>query len=284
MKKLLSILSAMTLIGTTSTSVIACGTPDSKKDTRIDLNTIIVVTILDKIVMSETIPNQIELLDAIKENNPNASTLTESDFEFETHQQFLKAQLWRDKLTKNKSTEVINQHEKRIKRQTNIAINFYIKQITALNPEKPFSMLLFQKNTLLKNIIFETIALTPEQISWFKNTQIRALNIKQITALTPEQFQEFIIPYVHMVMLKLQIYNRSRIMPITPEQITEFSSEVIEFLKEQQLLIKLQNIETIKQLNLDSNSGYDTISPTISDSVSKILNKIKKTEMKNFNT
>ncbi|WJG69227.1 lipoprotein [Spiroplasma ixodetis] len=86
MKKLLSILSAITLIGTTSTNIIACGdgekpTPPTP-DTRTDLNTIIKTKSLGKIVMTGSIPTKEELLKSIKDNNSSANSLTISDFNF----------------------------------------------------------------------------------------------------------------------------------------------------------------------------------------------------------
>lgn len=89
MKKLLSILGAMTLIGTASTSVVACEGWDKQSptpptpDTRTNLNTIITKTSLDKIEILGTVPTTKELLKGIKENNSKANTLSESDFDFE---------------------------------------------------------------------------------------------------------------------------------------------------------------------------------------------------------
>ncbi|MBP1528384.1 MAG: lipoprotein, partial [Spiroplasma ixodetis] len=85
MKKLLSMIGAMTLIGTTSTNVIACdGGNEPKPETITDLTSIITTTNLGIIYVGQLEkPNKNQILEAIKKNNPNASSLTQSDFDFE---------------------------------------------------------------------------------------------------------------------------------------------------------------------------------------------------------
>ncbi|BET37640.1 lipoprotein [Spiroplasma ixodetis] len=87
MKKLLSILGAITLIGTTSTSVIACGgrnEPSPTSDTRTDLNTVIIKNELGIIYIGQLDKtNKTEILKAIKDKNKEAIDLTEDDFDFE---------------------------------------------------------------------------------------------------------------------------------------------------------------------------------------------------------
>lgn len=66
----------MTLIGTASTNVIACGETliPPTPDTRSDLSTIITTSNLDKIYVGQLEkPNKKQILDSIKTKNPSAN-------------------------------------------------------------------------------------------------------------------------------------------------------------------------------------------------------------------
>lgn len=88
MKKLLSVIGAITLIATTTTNVAGCGwcgysPAKNNEDKKIDLNTIITDKNLDSIYIGQTekvTKNQI--LEKIKAKNILAAKLTENDFEF----------------------------------------------------------------------------------------------------------------------------------------------------------------------------------------------------------
>ncbi len=87
MKKLLSIIGAITLIATTTTNVTGCGcsTAKNNEDKKIDLNTIITNKNLDSIYIGQAekvTKNQI--LEKIKAKNTSAAKLTADDFEFIT--------------------------------------------------------------------------------------------------------------------------------------------------------------------------------------------------------
>ncbi|WJG71336.1 lipoprotein [Spiroplasma ixodetis] len=85
MKKLLSMIGAITLIGTASTNIIACKegekpSPNPTPTNKTELKTIITTTQLGLIVMNGNEPTNQELLDAIKNNNAGARDLPLSAF------------------------------------------------------------------------------------------------------------------------------------------------------------------------------------------------------------
>ncbi|MBP1525283.1 MAG: hypothetical protein H9Q65_01655 [Spiroplasma ixodetis] len=85
MKKLLSSLAVVTLIGVTSISVVTCGGERPSPVEKTDLNTVIIKKELGIIYIGQLDkPNKSEILKAIKDKNKEAIDLTEDDFDIKS--------------------------------------------------------------------------------------------------------------------------------------------------------------------------------------------------------
>ncbi|WP_338978481.1 hypothetical protein [Spiroplasma endosymbiont of Panzeria rudis] len=85
MKKLLSSLAVVTLIGVTSISVVTCGGERPSPVEKTDLNTVIIKKELGIIYIGQLDkPNKSEILKDIKDKNKEAIDLTEDDFDIKS--------------------------------------------------------------------------------------------------------------------------------------------------------------------------------------------------------